>query len=150
MGHDEFLPAIFSPIGNYTVRGSSDLVSVHIWFPDTVHEYGTRWALMWTDPFSSTHARIRARCLSTRSRPCTGVPVCRQFLSFPSSPLLCSDGEKWSNYVHSQRVNTTPFCAGTQAPFPEHQVWTAHQCSSKLVPGHRHLNKISAWVRVFT
>ena len=41
-----------------------------------------------------------------------------------------SDRAKYSNYVHShisgtQRVNTAPFCADTQALVPEHQVWTA-------------------------
>ena len=43
---------------------------------------------------------------------------------------MASDRAKWSNYVHSyisgtQGVNTTPFCAGTQALSPGHQVWTA-------------------------
>ena len=40
---------------------------------------------------------------------------------------MASDGAKWSSYVHShisdtQSVNTAPFCAGTQALVPEHQV----------------------------
>ena len=43
---------------------------------------------------------------------------------------MASDRAKWSNDVHShisgtQRVTTTPFCAGTQAFVPEQQVWTA-------------------------
>ena len=43
---------------------------------------------------------------------------------------MASDRAKWSNYVHShklgtQSVNTTPFCAGTQALVPKYQVWTA-------------------------
>ena len=43
---------------------------------------------------------------------------------------MASDRAKWSNYVHSHElgtksVNTTPFCARTQALVPEHQVWTA-------------------------
>ena len=41
-----------------------------------------------------------------------------------------TDWAKWSNYVHShisgtQCVNTTPFCASTQALVPEHQMWKA-------------------------
>ena len=42
---------------------------------------------------------------------------------------MASDRAKWSNYEHSlisgtQTVNTTPFCAGTQALVPGYQVWT--------------------------
>ena len=84
---------------------------------------------------------------STRSRPCTraqkwapspGVNTIfvrsGQSTAFFSGVSSCfkmaSDRAKWSNDVHShmsgtQSVNTTPFCSGTQALVPEHQVWTA-------------------------
>ena len=43
---------------------------------------------------------------------------------------MASDRTKWNIYVHSctsgtQSVNTTPFCAGTQALVSKHQMWTA-------------------------
>ena len=43
------------------------------------------------------------------------------FLLLSSYFKVASDRAKWSNYVHShisgtQSVNTTAFCAGTQAP----------------------------------
>ena len=52
------------------------------------------------------------------------------FLLLSSYFKVASDRAKWSNYVHShisgtQSVNTTPFCAVTQALVPKHQVWTA-------------------------
>ena len=99
---------------------------------------------------SSTHASIRPRyrcpsTRSTRSRPCTrahkwalGPCVHTIFVSAGQSTALfsllsscfkmASDRAKWSNYVHShisgtQSVNTTPFCASTQALVPNHQVW---------------------------
>ena len=64
------------------------------------------------------------------------VPVRTQFLFRQSTALfsllgscfkMASDWAKWSSYVHSlisdtQSVNTAPFCAGTQALVPEHQV----------------------------
>ena len=94
---------------------------------------------MWTHPFSSTHARIRARCPCTRSRPCTGVPVCRQFLSVPGSPLLCSDGEKWSNYVHSQSEHNTILCRypGTVSRAPSVDSPLVLKQTSTWVGGYR-------------
>ena len=46
---------------------------------------------------------------------------------------MASDRTKWRNYVYShilgtQGVNTPPFCAGTEALAPGHQVWTAPNC----------------------
>ena len=56
---------------------------------------------------------------------------------------------KCSTYVHShklgtQSVNTTPFCASTQAMVPKHQVWIAMQLAisfffhKKVAGGHTH------------
>ena len=113
------------------------------WCPSTV------LARHWCEHtlFSSTHTRIRARCRCprTRSRPCTRAQKrapgpCEHtiFVSSGQSTALfsllgscfkmASDWAKWSSYVHSlisdtQSVNTAPFCAGTQALVPEHQVW---------------------------
>ena len=82
---------------------------------------------MWTHTFFSILARIRARCRKPRLGPKSGKPA--------------SDRAKWRTYVHShisgtQVVNTPPFCAGTQAFVPGHQVWTAlslPQLSNKRV-----------------
>ena len=117
------------------------LGSVHSYCPGTVPKYGTRWALMWTYSFSKhPHARIRARCWcpSTRSRPCARA---QKWTPGPCA-LLCSRCSarvsKWrltgrngittytiSHISGTQSVNTTPFCAGTQALVLGDQVWTA-------------------------
>ena len=99
--------------------------------------------------FSSTPARIRARCRcpSTRSRPCSwaqkwelGPCLHTIFVSSGQSTALLlllsscfkmeSNGAKWSNYVHSHisgtlSGSTAPFRAGTQALVPKHLVRTA-------------------------
>ena len=51
---------------------------------------------------------------------------------------MASDRAKWSNYVHShisgtQSVNTTPFCASTQARVPGHQVWIAPYSTAEIL-----------------
>ena len=67
------------------------------------------------------------------------VSVCTQFLLVPGSPQLCSrcykaHVSKWrltgrngvTTYTviyRALKVNTTPFCASTQALVPNHQVW---------------------------
>ena len=68
------------------------------------------------------------------------VPVCTQFLLVSGSPLLCSrcykvHVSKWRltrrngvtmytvKISGTESVNTTPFCASTQALVPNHQVW---------------------------
>ena len=98
-------------------------------------KYGTRWALM------CSRARI---WVCTRSLPCTraqkwalGPFVHTIFVSSGQSTALflllsscfkmASNRGKWSHYVHShiwgtQTVNTTPFCARTQALVPGHPV----------------------------
>ena len=53
---------------------------------------------------------------------------------------MASDRAKRSNYVHShksgiQSVNTTPFCACTQALVPEHRVWTAPKTTAHRAMG---------------
>ena len=88
-------------------------------------------------------------CLSTRSRPCTlaqkwtpgpcvqtvfNLLVLWQSTSLFSELSSClktaAVRAKWGKYVHShisgtQSLNTTLFCAGTQALVPERQVQTA-------------------------
>ena len=53
---------------------------------------------------------------------------------------VASDRAKWNNYVHShisgtQSVNTTPFCASTQALVYDHQVWTAPKTAAHRAMG---------------
>ena len=108
-------------------------------------KYSTCWALLIKcehTHFSSSRARIWAQCwcLSTRLRAqkwALGPFVHTIFVSFGRSTALfsllsscfkmASNRVKWSNYKHShilgnQSVNTTPFCAGTQALVPVHCV----------------------------
>ena len=51
---------------------------------------------------------------------------------------MASDRAKWSNYEHShisgtQSVNTAPFCAGTQALVPEHQLRTVTYSTAEIL-----------------
>ena len=51
---------------------------------------------------------------------------------------MASDRAKWSNYVHShisgtQAVNAAPFCAGTQARVPEHQLRTVTYSTAEIL-----------------
>ena len=41
----------------WSLLGFKGLSSVHTWYPGTVPEYGTRWALTWTHPSFKTRAR---------------------------------------------------------------------------------------------
>ena len=140
------------PVG-YSQAVSISCVTITHYIRQRLHsvlKYGPRCALMWMHHFfSSTHARIRARCRcpSTRSRPCSwaqkwvlGPCLHTIFVSSGQSTALLlllsscfnmeSDGAKWSNYVHSHisgtlSGSTAPFCAGTQALVPKHLVRTA-------------------------
>ena len=126
-----------------------DLGSIHTWCPGTVPKSVLNGHECEHTLFLGTHTRIRAqcRCLSIRSRPCTqaqkwalgpcvhtifvsSVQSTALFLPLSSYFKVAPDRAKWSNYVHShisgtQSVNTTPFCAVTQALVLKHQVWTA-------------------------
>ena len=144
-----------------------DLGSIHTWCPGTVPKSVLNGHECEHTLFLGTHTRIRAqcRCLSIRSRPCTqaqkwalgpcvhtifvsSVQSTALFLPLSSYFKVAPDRAKWSNYVHShisgtQSVNTTPFCAVTQALVLKHQVWTApYQTIHMLNPltEHRYNN----------
>ena len=131
-------------------KGSLLYGRVHTWCLGTVPKYDTRWALMWTHPFLSTHARIRSpkyknETLFYGTKVGTRVPVrrpflivlgkCRALYSLLSSCFkMTSDRAKWSNYVYSyisstQGMNITRSCRYPGTGYPESSVDSPEELS---------------------
>ena len=112
---------------------------------ETVPEYGSRWALMWTHPTSSTQGRIQAmyQYPSTTSTPCTraqkwvpGPCVHTVFVgsvavhSFVLAAKLVFQNGDWQGEIEDSWKQL--HIDSTQSLVSGYQVWTASLSESAL------------------